>query len=136
MGDRDWRIFREDFDIRVKGGKAPLPLRFWEEANLPSSIMDAIRELGYEKPSPIQRQVRRWRRGGMSRNRGFYWRRRGLEFHGVRGAGCVTLVEVLMLFGASDVRGGGEEESSPGCSRERGKAAGPQGLGGGGCSGG
>lgn len=58
MSDRDWRIFREDFDIRVKGGKAPLPLRFWEEGNLPSSVMEAIRELGYEKPSPIQRQVR------------------------------------------------------------------------------
>ncbi|CAM9802029.1 unnamed protein product [Ascophyllum nodosum] len=57
MSDRDWRIFREDFDIRVKGGKAPLPLRFWEEGNLPSSVMEAIRELGYEKPSPIQRQA-------------------------------------------------------------------------------
>lgn len=57
MGDRDWRIFREDFDIRVKGGKAPTPLRFWEEANLPPSLMEAIRELGYEAPSPIQRQV-------------------------------------------------------------------------------
>lgn len=57
MGERDWRIFREDFDIRVKGGKAPLPLRFWEEGNLPSSVMEAIRDLGYEKPSPIQRQA-------------------------------------------------------------------------------
>lgn len=57
MAERDWRIFREDFDIRVKGGKAPLPLRFWEEGHLPSSVMEAIRELGYEKPSPIQRQA-------------------------------------------------------------------------------
>lgn len=57
MGERDWRIFREDFDIRVKGGKAPLPLRFWEEGNLPSSVMEAIRELGYENPSSIQRQA-------------------------------------------------------------------------------
>ncbi|CAM9400317.1 unnamed protein product [Pylaiella littoralis] len=57
MAERDWRIFREDFDIRVKGGKAPLPLRFWEEGNLPGSVMEAIRELGYEKPSPIQRQA-------------------------------------------------------------------------------
>lgn len=59
MAERDWRIFREDFDIRVKGGKAPLPLRFWEEGHLPGSVMEAIRELGYEKPSPIQRQVKR-----------------------------------------------------------------------------
>lgn len=58
MTERDWRIFREDFDIRVKGGKAPLPLRFWEEGNLPSSVMEAIRDMGYEKPSPIQRQAR------------------------------------------------------------------------------
>ncbi|CAM9545263.1 unnamed protein product, partial [Ectocarpus fasciculatus] len=57
MAERDWRIFREDFDIRVKGGKAPLPLRFWEEGHLPSSVMEAIRELGYENPSPIQRQA-------------------------------------------------------------------------------
>ncbi|CAM9318730.1 unnamed protein product [Scytosiphon promiscuus] len=57
MAERDWRIFREDFDIRVKGGKAPLPLRFWEEGHLPPSVMEAIRDLGYEKPSPIQRQA-------------------------------------------------------------------------------
>lgn len=57
MGERDWRIFREDFDIRVKGGKAPLPLRFWEEGKLPESVMEAIRDLGYDTPSPIQRQV-------------------------------------------------------------------------------
>ena len=25
MVERDWRIFKEDFDIRVRGGKAPLP---------------------------------------------------------------------------------------------------------------
>lgn len=57
MGERDWRIFREDFDIRVKGGKAPLPLRFWEEGKLPESVMEAIRDLGYDTPSPIQRQA-------------------------------------------------------------------------------
>eukprot|EP00953_Heterococcus_sp_UTEX-ZZ885_P010249 5985-Heterococcus_DN1.PRE.1 len=38
MTERDWRIFREDFDIRVKGGKAPLPLRNWEEGHLADSI--------------------------------------------------------------------------------------------------
>jgi len=57
MTERDWRIFREDFDIRIQGGRATLPLRFWKEANFPVSIMRAIEELGYEKPSPIQRQA-------------------------------------------------------------------------------
>lgn len=57
MSDRDWRIFREDFDIRIQGGRATLPLRFWSEANLPAPIMQAIEALGYEKPSPIQRQA-------------------------------------------------------------------------------
>ncbi|CAN0376658.1 unnamed protein product, partial [Discosporangium mesarthrocarpum] len=56
MKERDWRIFREDFDIRVKGGKAPLPMRFWSEGNLPKSVMEAIEDLGYDNPSPIQRQ--------------------------------------------------------------------------------
>jgi ATP-dependent RNA helicase DDX23/PRP28 len=57
MTERDWRIFREDFDIRVQGGRAPLPLRYWNEANFPQSIYKAIVEAGYEKPSPIQRQA-------------------------------------------------------------------------------
>ncbi|KAI6207300.1 RNA helicase [Aphelenchoides fujianensis] len=35
MQDRDWRIFREDFNITIKGGKIPKPLRNWEEAKLP-----------------------------------------------------------------------------------------------------
>eukprot|EP00978_Attheya_sp_CCMP212_P048460 scaffold524323_cov165-Attheya_sp.AAC.1 len=31
MTPRDWRIFRENFDIIVKGGKAPPPLRSFRE---------------------------------------------------------------------------------------------------------
>ena len=57
MTERDWRIFREDFDIRVQGGRATLPLRFWKEGNFPSEVMKAIEAMGYEKPSPIQRQA-------------------------------------------------------------------------------
>lgn len=57
MTDRDWRIFREDFDIRIQGGRATLPLRYWKEGNLPSEVMRAIEAVGYEKPSPIQRQA-------------------------------------------------------------------------------
>lgn len=58
MTERDWRIFREDFDIRVQGGgRNTLPLRFWSEAVLPHPLMQAIQAAGYEKPSPIQRQA-------------------------------------------------------------------------------
>lgn len=57
MTERDWRIFREDFDIRIQGGRATLPLRFWKEANFPGPVMKAIESAGYEKPSPIQRQA-------------------------------------------------------------------------------
>lgn len=57
MTERDWRIFREDFDIRIQGGRATLPLRFWKEANFPDAVMRAVESAGYEKPSPIQRQA-------------------------------------------------------------------------------
>lgn len=57
MRERDWRIFREDFDITIKGGKAPHPLRKWAEAtSLPEAVFTAIHELGFERPSPIQMQ--------------------------------------------------------------------------------
>lgn len=58
MKERDWRIFREDFDITLKGGKAPNPLRKWTEADgLPDAVFKAIQELGFERPSPIQMQA-------------------------------------------------------------------------------
>jgi ATP-dependent RNA helicase DDX23/PRP28 len=49
MTERDWRIFREDFDIRVKGGKAPLPLRNWEEGHLADSITQVTRHAVVKK---------------------------------------------------------------------------------------
>ena len=57
MTSRDWRIMREDFDIRVKGGKALYPLRTWEEGHLDPAVMQAVREMGYAEPSAIQRQA-------------------------------------------------------------------------------
>ena len=51
MTERDWRIFREDYSIAYKGaalGATALPLRNWEEGNLPKPLMKAI-----------ERQVRR-----------------------------------------------------------------------------
>ena len=60
MTTRDWRIIREDFDIRIRGGKAPNPLRSFEESSpsIHSDLIRAIKQtLRYTKPSPIQRQA-------------------------------------------------------------------------------
>ncbi len=32
MTERDWRIFREDYAIAIKGGSVPHPIRNWKEA--------------------------------------------------------------------------------------------------------
>ncbi|KPV76415.1 uncharacterized protein RHOBADRAFT_35057 [Rhodotorula graminis WP1] len=57
MRDRDWRIFREDFSIGARGGHIPLPLRSWQESNIPQQVLGAIDSIGYKEPSPIQRQA-------------------------------------------------------------------------------
>lgn len=62
MTARDWRIFRENYNIVVKGGKSPPPLRSFREtpAGCPPihpRLIDAIENtLRYKEPSPIQRQ--------------------------------------------------------------------------------
>ncbi len=64
MTPRDWRIFRENYDISVKGGKAPPPLRNFRESSTPqvppihNTLVKAIEKiLKYKEPSPIQRQA-------------------------------------------------------------------------------
>ena len=57
MTERDWRIFREDYNISIKGGNIPNPIRNWAESGLPSSLQEIINELGYKEPTPIQRQA-------------------------------------------------------------------------------
>ncbi|XP_055352238.1 probable ATP-dependent RNA helicase DDX23 [Paramacrobiotus metropolitanus] len=57
MNERDWRIFREDFNIIVKNGRVPNPIRSWEEANVPPEIQEVIKKVGYASPTPIQRQA-------------------------------------------------------------------------------
>jgi DEAD/DEAH box helicase len=64
MTARDWRILRENYEISVRGGQAPPPMRFFAEspsAHLPQlhpSILDAIENvLRFKEPSPIQRQA-------------------------------------------------------------------------------
>lgn len=57
MNERDWRIFREDYNITTKGGRVPHPIRYWSEAGLPEKITDVIKGLGYKDPTAIQRQA-------------------------------------------------------------------------------
>ena len=53
MADRDWRIFREDYNISTKGGRIPHPLRSWSEAGLGAEIMDVIDSLHYTVSVPL-----------------------------------------------------------------------------------
>ena len=55
MRERDWRIFKEDFNILTKGGNIPNPMRTWEESKIPPEILATIRKIGYSEPTPIQR---------------------------------------------------------------------------------
>ncbi|EOA80693.1 mRNA splicing protein prp28 [Exserohilum turcicum] len=55
MRERDWRIFKEDFNIATKGGSIPNPMRNWDEAGLPEKLMRIVDRVGYTEPSPIQR---------------------------------------------------------------------------------
>ncbi|XP_071966184.1 probable ATP-dependent RNA helicase DDX23 [Antedon mediterranea] len=57
MQERDWRIFREDYNISSKGGRIPNPIRNWKESTLPNHILDVIDGLKYKEPTPIQRQA-------------------------------------------------------------------------------
>ncbi len=57
MNERDWRIFREDYNISIKGGRIPNPFRTWKESVIPKSILDIIEKVGYIEPTPIQRQA-------------------------------------------------------------------------------
>ena len=47
MTDRDWRIFKEDYNISSKGGNIPRAIRAWEEATLPPFIKDILVEVNY-----------------------------------------------------------------------------------------
>ncbi|KAJ0726649.1 putative RNA helicase [Helianthus annuus] len=54
MTERDWRIFREDFNISYKGSRIPRPMRSWVESKLSSELLKAVDRAGYKTPSPIQ----------------------------------------------------------------------------------
>jgi len=55
MRERDWRIFKEDFNIATKGGNIPNPMRSWKESGLPSRILEIVDQVGYKEPSAVQR---------------------------------------------------------------------------------
>ncbi len=55
MRERDWRIFKEDFNISTKGGGIPNPMRNWAESGLPKRLLDVVEEVGYDQPSAVQR---------------------------------------------------------------------------------
>src|SRR5204862_6959545 len=55
MRERDWRIFKEDFNISTKGGSIPNPMRSWSESGLPKKLLDVVSVVGYTDPSPVQR---------------------------------------------------------------------------------
>ncbi|KAI8388286.1 P-loop containing nucleoside triphosphate hydrolase protein [Radiomyces spectabilis] len=57
MTERDWRIFKEDFNISTKGGNIPHPIRGWDESGLPTRLLEIIAKVGYKEPTPIQRQA-------------------------------------------------------------------------------
>ncbi|KAK6797002.1 hypothetical protein RDI58_004703 [Solanum bulbocastanum] len=54
MTERDWRIFREDYNISYKGSRIPRPMRNWAESKLTTELLKAVERAGYKKPSPIQ----------------------------------------------------------------------------------
>ena len=53
--ERDWRIFKEDFNIATKGGGIPNPMRSWQESGLPKRLLDIVDQAGYTEPSAVQR---------------------------------------------------------------------------------
>lgn len=57
MTARDWRIFKDDYNITSKGGDIPNPLRLWAEQELLSpKVVDILTNtLHYDEPTPIQR---------------------------------------------------------------------------------
>lgn len=54
MRERDWRIFKEDFQIATRMTQTN-PMRSWSESGLPKRLLDIVDQVGYTEPSPVQR---------------------------------------------------------------------------------
>lgn len=62
MTERDWRIFKEDYNISCKGGRIPNPFRSWKESNaLPNELLDVIEQVGYKVCVEGRRERKRGR---------------------------------------------------------------------------
>ena len=61
MAERDWRIFREDYNISCKGGRIPNPIRFWKESDLGPDIMETIERVGYKVSATHAELPSQWR---------------------------------------------------------------------------
>ncbi|PNF19799.1 putative ATP-dependent RNA helicase DDX23 [Cryptotermes secundus] len=57
MTERDWRIFREEYNITIKGDQIPDPIRTWKQSGIPNEILEIVEKVGYTDPTPIQRQA-------------------------------------------------------------------------------
>ena len=59
MTDRDWRIFRENNDIIVKGTDVPNPIKSWESVagSVSAKVLENIHDQGFKEPTPIQMQA-------------------------------------------------------------------------------
>ena len=55
MNERDWRIFKEDFNITCQGQRLVNPIRSWKELGFDSKLLKLISS-HYTEPTPIQRQ--------------------------------------------------------------------------------
>ena len=55
MTDRDWRIFKEDYNITTKGKTYLILLRYWNEGSINDKLVSIISQLGYEEPTSVQR---------------------------------------------------------------------------------
>ncbi|TKA65332.1 hypothetical protein B0A55_10571 [Friedmanniomyces simplex] len=58
MTKEDLDILRSDMDnITVRGKDAPKPILKWSQGSFGAQISDVLRDMGYEKPTPIQSQT-------------------------------------------------------------------------------
>jgi len=56
MTEEECQAIREDWHILVEGEKIPKPIKRFEDMKFPQPVLDALREKGIKKPTPIQIQ--------------------------------------------------------------------------------
>ena len=56
MTKRDWKLFREEYNISLKNSEIP-PIRSWNESQLNRHLIELLKDLNLNTPTPIQRQA-------------------------------------------------------------------------------